>query len=132
MNQRKRIRVLVAKAGLDPHDRGVKVLARGLRDAGMEVIYTGLYQTPEAIAGAALQEDVDAICLSFHSGTHLSITRRVMGLLQQNKGGDIAVLCGGVIPDKDWQALLDLGIKKVFGPRTSLEESITYLKQIAS
>ena len=115
----KKIRVLIAKPGLDGHDRGAKVVARALRDAGMEVIYTGLRQTPEMIAEAALQEDVDAVGLSILSGAHLALTPRVLELLRANGQGDVHVFLGGIIPEEDVPALLAMGVKAVYGPGTS-------------
>ena len=114
----KKIRVLIAKPGLDGHDRGAKVIARTLRDAGMEVIYTGLRQTPEMIANAALQEDVDVVGLSILSGAHMSLVPRVLELLRANKKGDVIVLVGGIIPAEDTLELENLGIRKVYGPGT--------------
>ena len=115
------IRVLVAKPGLDGHDRGAKVIARALRDAGMEVIYTGLRQTPEMIAEAALQEDVDVVGLSILSGAHNALAPRIMELLKQKDLADIKVFIGGIIPDEDIPTLTALGIAGVFGPGTSTE-----------
>src|SRR5436853_2982957 len=117
-----KIRVLVAKPGLDGHDRGAKVIARALRDAGMEVIYTGLRQTPEMIVNAALQEDVHVIGLSILSGAHNAIVPRVMDLLKQNKMDDVLVVVGGLIPDQDVQALKNLGVAASFQPGTSMDE----------
>lgn len=118
MTERK-IRVLVAKPGLDGHDRGAKVVARALRDAGMEVIYTGLRQTPEMIAEAALQEDVDVIGLSILSGAHNVLVPRVMELLRANGQDDVCVFVGGIIPEVDVAGLLEMGVKAVYGPGTS-------------
>ena len=115
----KPIRVLLAKPGLDGHDRGVKILARSLRDAGMEVIYTGLRQTPEMIAEAALQEDVDLIGLSIHSGAHNALVPRVMTLLHEHGASGAKVIVGGIIPDADVDQLLKLGVHSVHGPGTS-------------
>ena len=114
----KKIRVLVAKPGLDGHDRGAKVVARALRDAGMEVIYTGLRQTPEMVAEAALQEDVDAVGLSILSGAHMGLVPRVVDLLKANGQGHVRVFVGGIIPDEDVTALLALGVTGVYGPGT--------------
>ena len=122
MSERK-IRVLIAKPGLDGHDRGAKVVARALRDAGMEVIYTGLRQTPEMIAEAALQEDVDAVGLSILSGAHMALVTRVLDLLKTNGQENVAVFVGGIIPDEDIQPLIELGVMGVYGPGT-LTESI--------
>jgi methylmalonyl-CoA mutase C-terminal domain/subunit len=124
-----KIRVLVAKPGLDGHDRGVKVIARALRDAGMEVIYTGLRQTPEMIVSAAVQEDVDAIGLSILSGAHNTIVPRVMDLLRQNHAEDILVLVGGIIPDVDVEALKKTGVAGVFQPGTPMEDIVTFLRE---
>lgn len=120
----RKIRVLIAKPGLDGHDRGAKVIARALRDAGMEVIYTGLRQTPEMIANAALQEDVDAIGLSILSGAHMTLIPHVMELLKINGQTDICVFVGGIIPDEDARALLELGIRAVYGPGTPTSKVI--------
>src|SRR5579884_1111707 len=114
MSDEKKIRVLVAKPGLDGHDRGAKVIARALRDAGMEVIYTGLRQTPEMVVNAALQEDVDVIGLSILSGAHNAIVPRIMDLLHQNQMEDVLVLVGGIIPDQDVPALKEKGVAGVF------------------
>jgi len=125
----KKIRVLVAKPGLDGHDRGAKVIARALRDAGMEVIYTGLRQTPEMIVEAAIQEDVDAIGMSILSGAHMTLFPRVMKLLAENGLDDVLVVAGGIIPDDDVPALKDMGIAGIFGPGTSTEEAISFIKK---
>ena len=122
--QSRRIRVLVAKPGLDGHDRGAKVVARALRDAGMEVIYTGLRQTPEMIAEAALQEDVDVVGLSILSGAHMALTPRIMELLKANGQTHVKVFIGGIIPDEDLQQLKELGVTGVFGPGASTEDII--------
>jgi len=114
----KKIRVLIAKPGLDGHDRGAKVIARAFRDAGMEVIYTGLRQTPEMIANAALQEDVDVVGLSILSGAHMSLVPRVMELLKTNKQDKVLVFVGGIIPEEDVVELKKLGVKAVYGPGT--------------
>lgn len=115
----KRIRVLIAKPGLDGHDRGAKVVARALRDAGMEVIYTGLRQTPEMIAEAALHEDVDAVGMSILSGAHMALAPRVLELLQEQGQDDVPVLLGGIIPDEDVPVLKQLGVEAIFGPGAS-------------
>jgi len=112
----RKIRVLIAKPGLDGHDRGAKVVARALRDAGMEVIYTGLRQTPEMIAEAALQEDVDAVGLSILSGAHMTLVPRVVELLRQKGLDDVLVFVGGIVPDEDVEPLKALGVRGVFGP----------------
>jgi methylmalonyl-CoA mutase, C-terminal domain len=122
------IRVLVAKPGLDGHDRGAKVIARALRDAGMEVIYTGIRQTPEMIVEAAIQEDVDAILMSILSGAHMALFPKVMGLLAENGVDDILVAAGGILPDEDLPAIEEMGIKGCFGPGTSMEEIIQFVR----
>jgi len=123
-----RIRVLVAKPGLDGHDRGAKVIARALRDAGMEVIYTGLRQTPEMIVNAALQEDVQVIGLSILSGAHNAIVPRVMELLREKKMTDVAVIVGGIVPDEDAGELKKQGVAAVFQPGASLEEIVRVVR----
>jgi methylmalonyl-CoA mutase, C-terminal domain len=123
-----KIRVLVAKPGLDGHDRGAKVIARALRDAGMEVIYTGLRQTPEMIVSAALQEDVRVIGLSILSGAHNAIVPRVMDLLKQNKMDDVLVLVGGIIPDQDIESLKKLGVAAIFQPGTAMDEIVQFIR----
>jgi methylmalonyl-CoA mutase C-terminal domain/subunit len=125
----RKIRVLVAKPGLDGHDRGAKVIARALRDAGMEVIYTGLRQTPEMVVNAALQEDVDVIGLSILSGAHNAIVPRVMDLLRQNKMDDVLVLVGGIIPDQDVPLLKEKGVAGIFQPGTAMDEIIQFIRQ---
>lgn len=127
MGERK-IRVLVAKPGLDGHDRGAKVIARALRDAGMEVIYTGLRQTPEMIAAAALQEDVDAVGISVLSGAHNTLCPRIVGLLKENGMDDTLVLVGGIVPQEDIEPLKKIGISEVFLPGTSTEDIITFIR----
>lgn len=129
MSETRPIRVLVAKPGLDGHDRGAKVIARALRDAGMEVIYTGIRQTPEMIVEAAIQEDVDAILLSILSGAHMAIFPRIMQLLQENNIDDVLVAAGGILPDEDVPAIKALGIKGCFGPGTSTEEITRFVRQ---
>ncbi len=126
---RRPIRVLIAKPGLDGHDRGAKVIARALRDAGMEVIYTGLRQTPEMIASAALQEDVDVIGLSILSGAHNAIVPRLMSLLAEKCMQDVKVVIGGIIPDGDIAALKQLGIAAVFQPGTSMDEIVRFIRE---
>ena len=128
MTSEKKIRVLVAKPGLDGHDRGAKVIARALRDAGMEVIYTGLRQTPELIVNAALQEDADVIGLSILSGAHNAIVPRVMDLLRQNKMEDVLVLVGGIIPDQDIESLKQAGVAAIFQPGTAMEEIVQFIR----
>ena len=122
------IRVLVAKPGLDGHDRGAKVIARALRDAGMEVIYTGIRQTPEMIVEAAVQEDVDAILMSILSGAHMALFPRVMELLRENKVDDVLVVAGGILPDEDIPAIKAMGIQGCFGPGTSTQEIISFVR----
>ncbi len=124
----RKIRVLVAKPGLDGHDRGAKVIARALRDAGMEVIYTGLRQTPEMVVNASLQEDVDVIGLSILSGAHNAIVPRVMELLKQNKMDDVLLLLGGIIPDQDVEALKAQGVAAVFQPGTPMDSIIEFIR----
>ena len=128
MNERK-IRVLVAKPGLDGHDRGAKVIARALRDAGMEVIYTGLRQTPEMIATAALQEDVDAVGISILSGAHNTLCPRIVDLLRENGMDDTLVVVGGIVPQDDIQKLKDYGVSEVFLPGTSTEDIIAFIRK---
>jgi methylmalonyl-CoA mutase, C-terminal domain len=123
-----KIRVLVAKPGLDGHDRGAKVIARALRDAGMEVIYTGLRQTPEMIVSAALQEDVDVIGLSILSGAHNAIVPRVMDLLKQNKMNDVLLVLGGIIPDQDIDNLRKLGVAAIFQPGTAMDDIVQFIR----
>ncbi len=125
----KKIRVLVAKPGLDGHDRGAKVVANALRDAGMEVIYTGLHQTPEMIAEAAVQEDVDVVGLSILSGAHLTMFPRIIELLKKQEAEHIKVFGGGIIPAEDVEKLESMGVAKVFGPGTDTRDIIKYLKQ---
>ncbi len=125
----RRIRVIVAKPGLDGHDRGAKVVARALRDAGMEVIYTGLRQTPEQIVEAALQEDVDVIGLSILSGAHNYLVPRVVELLRKAGANDVLVTVGGIIPEEDLKALDALGVRGVFGPGTTTEAIVSYIKE---
>ena len=122
------IRVLVAKPGLDGHDRGAKVVAAALRDAGMEVIYTGLRQTPEMIVNAALQEDVHVIGLSILSGAHNAIVPRVMDLLKQNKMDDVLLVVGGIIPDQDIDSLKKAGVAAIFQPGTAMDEIVKFIR----
>jgi len=126
------IRVLVAKPGLDGHDRGAKVIARALRDAGMEVIYTGLRQTPEMIVNAALQEDVQVIGLSILSGAHNAIVPRVMELLREKEMGDVKVIVGGIVPDEDATELKKIGVSEVFQPGASLEGIVSFIRGAVS
>ena len=128
----KKIRVLIAKPGLDGHDRGAKVVARGLRDAGMEVIYTGLRQTPEQIVNAAIQEDVDCIGLSILSGAHNHLFPEIMKLLKEKGADDIPVFAGGIIPEDDIPFLQSIGIKKVFLPGTKISEVVEFIKKVVS
>lgn len=128
MSERK-IRVLIAKPGLDGHDRGAKIVARALRDAGMEVIYTGLRQTPEMVAEAALQEDVDVIGLSILSGAHMALVPRVLELLRVNDQENVRVFLGGIIPDEDVPRLMEIGVVGVYGPGTSTEDIIRDVRQ---
>jgi methylmalonyl-CoA mutase, C-terminal domain len=128
MAETRPIRVLVAKPGLDGHDRGAKVIARALRDAGMEVIYTGIRQTPEMIVEAAIQEDVDAILMSILSGAHMALFHKVMELLRENGVDDVLVAAGGILPDEDIPAIKALGIQGCFGPGTSTEEIIEFVR----
>ncbi len=129
MSQQTKIRVLVAKPGLDGHDRGAKVIARALRDAGMEVIYTGLRQTPEMVVSAALQEDVDVIGLSILSGAHNAIVPRVHELLKQHKMDDVLLLVGGIIPDQDMENLKQNGASGIFQPGTPMDEIIEFIRK---
>jgi methylmalonyl-CoA mutase C-terminal domain/subunit len=122
------IRVLIAKPGLDGHDRGAKVVARALRDAGMEVIYTGLRQTPEMIVEAALQEDVDVVGLSILSGAHMTIFPRVIDLLRSQGMDDVLLVGGGIIPDEDIPALQEMGVAMIFGPGAPLHEIIDFIQ----
>ena len=124
----KKIRVLVAKPGLDGHDRGAKVIARALRDAGMEVIYTGLRQSPQDIVAAAIEEDVDAIGMSCLSGAHMTLFPEVVKLLKKRKASDIVVAGGGIIPPEDVPKLKKAGLKGVFGPGTTLEEIVKFFE----
>lgn len=122
------IRVLIAKPGLDGHDRGAKVIARALRDAGMEVIYTGLRQTPEMIVEAALQEDVDVVGLSILSGAHMTLIPRILDLMGERNLSDIKVIVGGTLPDDDAEALKAMGVSEVFGPGSNLDAIVQYIR----
>ena len=124
-----RIRVLLAKPGLDGHDRGVKVIARALRDAGMEVIYTGLRQTPEQVVAAAVQEDVDAIGLSILSGAHMTLFPRIVDLARQEGLDDVVIFGGGIIPDEDIPRLKELGVSEVFTPGARMQEIIDFIRK---
>ena len=128
MGEERKIRILVAKPGLDGHDRGAKVIARALRDAGMEVIYSGLRQTPEMIVSAALQEDVDVIGMSCLSGAHMHLFTRVMELLREKNATDILVMGGGIIPDEDIPRLKEAGLAAVFTPGSSTQDIIAFVK----
>ena len=128
----KKIRVLIAKPGLDGHDRGAKVIARALRDAGMEVIYTGIRQTPEMIAEAALQEDVDVVGLSILSGAHMALFPRIVDLLDESGLNDVLVVAGGIIPDEDVPILNEMGIAGVFGPGTPTDEIVDFIRERVS
>jgi len=123
----KKIRVLIAKPGLDGHDRGVKVVSRGLRDAGMEVIYLGLRLTPEQIAESAIQEDVDVVGMDCLSGAHMSLFPRTLKLLQEKGGEDMLVVAGGIIPEKDIPALKEAGIAEIFGPGTPIDDIVNFI-----
>jgi methylmalonyl-CoA mutase, C-terminal domain len=126
----RKIRVLVAKPGLDGHDRGARIIARALRDAGMEVIYTGLRQTPEMIAEAALQEDVDAVGLSILSGAHLALVPRVIDLLRANGQDNVRIFVGGIIPESDVLRLVEMGVSAVYGPGTSTQSVVEEFRRI--
>ena len=125
----RRIRILTAKVGLDGHDRGIKVISRALRDAGVEVIYTGLHQTPEMVVEAAIQEDVDGIGIGLLSGAHMTLIPEVLRLLRERGAGDIVVFGGGIIPDPDIAALQKLGVDRLFTPGTSLDEVVRYVNE---
>jgi methylmalonyl-CoA mutase C-terminal domain/subunit len=129
MSTNRAIRVLIAKPGLDGHDRGAKVIARALRDAGMEVIYTGLRQTPEMIAEAALQEDVDVVGLSILSGAHMALVPRIRQVMDENGLNDVTLLLGGIIPDEDIPALREMGVSGIFGPGTHTEDIAAYIRR---
>jgi len=124
----RKIRALVAKPGLDSHDRGAKVVARALRDAGMEVVYTGLRQTPEQIVEAAMQEDVDVLCLSILSGAHMTLFPRIIDLMKEKGLDDVLVIAGGVIPEEDISKLKDMGIAEIFGPGTPTRVTVDYVR----
>jgi len=124
----KRLRILVAKPGLDGHDRGAKIIARALRDGGFEVIYTGLHQTPEMIAEAAVQEDADAVGLSVLSGAHMTLFPEVMRLLKERGAGEIAVFGGGIIPDDDAVKLRQMGVRQIFTPGASTEDIVKWVR----
>jgi len=123
-----RIRVVVAKPGLDGHDRGAKVVARALRDAGMEVIYTGLHQTPEQIVETVIQEDADCVGLSVLSGAHMTLFAKLMQLLKEREAADVVVFCGGIIPEADIPELAELGVAKVFTPGATTQDIVTWVR----
>ena len=125
----RKIRILTAKVGLDGHDRGIKVISRALRDAGIEVIYTGLHQTPEMVVETAIQEDVDGIGISILSGAHMTLFPEIIRLLREKGAEDIVVFGGGIIPDDDVAALERMGVEKVFTPGTSLDEAVAFVKE---
>ena len=129
MTPERKIRILIAKPGLDGHDRGARVIARGFRDAGFEVIYTGLHQTPEQIVGAAVQEDVDAIGLSILSGAHDYLFPRIFELLKEKAAADIVVIGGGIIPEEDIPKLKAAGVKAIFTPGTQIEEAAKWVRE---
>jgi len=128
----RKIRILVAKPGLDGHDRGAKVIASAFRDAGFEVIYTGLHQTPEMIASAAVQEDVDVVAMSVLSGAHMTLFPRVMDLLTEAGVEDVLLTGGGIIPEEDMKALQERGVGRLFGPGTPTREAVAYIKEWAA
>ena len=128
----RKIRVVVAKPGLDGHDRGAKIIARALRDAGMEVIYTGLHQTPEQIAATVIQEDADAIGLSILSGAHMTLVPRVVDLLRDEGAGDVVITVGGTIPAEDVPELKELGVAEVFTPGSPTDEIVDFIRDAAS
>jgi methylmalonyl-CoA mutase C-terminal domain/subunit len=129
MGSERKIRILIAKPGLDGHDRGAKVIARGFRDAGFEVVYTGLHQTPEQIVSAAIQEDVDAIGLSSLAGAHDYLFPRVIELLKEKGAEDIIVFGGGIVPEEDLPALTQAGVKGIFTPGTSIEKAVNWVRK---
>ena len=131
MSQAEKVRILIAKPGLDGHDRGAKVVARALRDGGCEVIYTGIRQTPEMIAEAALQEDVDVVGLSILSGAHLELFPRVVDELKKRSVDDVILFCGGIIPEEDTQALTDLGFAAIFRPGTNTQDIVAFVRDRA-
>jgi methylmalonyl-CoA mutase, C-terminal domain len=125
----RKIRILTAKVGLDGHDRGIKVISRALRDAGVEVIYTGLHQTPEMVVETAIQEDVDGIGISLLSGAHMTLFPEVLRLLRERGAGDIVVFGGGIIPDEDIPPLREMGVNRIFGPGTSLDDVVAFVNE---
>ena len=124
-----KIRILTTKVGLDGHDRGIKVISRALRDAGIEVIYTGLHQTPDMVVEAAIQEDVDGIGVSLLSGAHMTLFPELLRLLEERGASDIVVFGGGIIPDEDIPRLTEMGVAKIFGPGTSLDDVVAFVKE---
>jgi methylmalonyl-CoA mutase, C-terminal domain len=132
MNRERKIRVVIAKPGLDGHDRGAKIIARALRDAGMEVIYTGLHQTPEQIVETAIQEDADAVGISILSGAHMTLVPRILGLLRENGAEDVLVVVGGTIPEQDVTELTEQGVAAVFGPGAPTSEIVEFLRGAVS
>jgi methylmalonyl-CoA mutase C-terminal domain/subunit len=129
MDAERKIRILIGKPGLDGHDRGAKIIARGFRDAGFEVIYSGLHQTPEQIVATAIQEDVDGVGLSILSGAHEYIFSRIIELLKEKRADDIVVFGGGIIPEGDFPALTQLGVKVLFPPGTTIEKTVTWVRE---
>jgi methylmalonyl-CoA mutase C-terminal domain/subunit len=125
----KRLRIIVAKPGLDGHDRGAKIIARALRDAGFEVIYTGLHQTPEMVAEAAVQEDADAVGLSVLSGAHMTLFPEIIRLLKERGAGDVVLFGGGIIPEEDAKKLKEMGVKEVFTPGASTEDIVKWVRE---
>ena len=128
MRPQQKTRLLVGKVGLDGHDRGAKIVARALRDAGFEVIYTGLHQTPDMVVHTAIQEDVDAICLSILSGAHMTLLPRILALLAEKQAGDIPLLAGGIIPDEDIEELKKVGVVEVFTPGASTKDIVEFVR----
>ena len=128
----RKIKVLIAKIGLDGHDRGTKIVARALRDAGMEVVYTGLHQTPDMIVNAAIQEDVDIVGLSIHSGAHMTLFPKVVSLLKEQGNSRIQLIAGGIIPDDDIQKLLNIGFRHIFTPGTYTQDIVATIRKITS
>ena len=128
MTEERKVRLLVGKVGLDGHDRGVKIIARALRDAGFEIIYTGLHQTPEMVVQTAIQEDVDAVCLSILSGAHMTLFPQVMNLLREKGADDVKLLGGGIIPEEDIPRLKEAGVLEIFTPGSSLNDIIGFVR----
>ncbi|MGI8679849.1 MAG: cobalamin B12-binding domain-containing protein [Jatrophihabitans sp.] len=124
-----RLRIVIAKPGLDGHDRGAKVIARALRDAGMEVVYTGLHQTPEQIVQTVIQEDADAVGLSVLSGAHMTLFKRVVELLEQNDAADVVLFGGGIVPDADIPELTELGVAKIFTPGATMDDIVAWVRE---